>query len=153
MISSDLDQAVSLICSLEGFRRRPYADVTGTPTVGYGSTYWHGQRVTLTSPESVTEGEAREAVAENAQRVMTALKSSVRASLAPNQWAALTSFAYNVGLSACLSSTLVRLVNEGQLDKAADQFLLWDRSKGQMIPGLLNRRKAERLLFLGNTNV
>lgn len=153
MTSSDLDQAVSLICSFEGFRNRPYADVTGTPTVGYGSTYWHGQRVTLTSPESVTEGEAREAVAEEAQRVLTALKSSVRASLTPNQWAALTSFAYNVGLSACLGSTLVRLVNEGELDKAADQFLLWDKSKGQVIQGLLNRRKAERTLFLGNANV
>lgn len=85
--------------------------------------------------------------------MLTALKSSVRASLTPNQWAALTSFAYNVGLSACLGSTLVRLVNEGELDKAADQFLLWDKSKGQVIQGLLNRRKAERTLFLGNANV
>lgn len=153
MTSSDLDQAVSLICSFEGFRNQPYADVTGTPTVGYGSTYWHGQRVTLTSPESVTEGEARQVVAADAGIVLTALKSSVRASLAPNQWAALTSFAYNVGLPACLGSTLVRLINEGQLDKAADQFLLWDMSKGQIIQGLLNRRKAERALFLGQANV
>ncbi|WP_406239757.1 lysozyme [Acetobacter orientalis] len=153
MISSDLDQAVSLICSLEGFRSRPYRDVTGTWTVGYGSTRWEGQSVTQTHPMSVTEAQARVSVSQIASGVLKALKSSIGASLTPNQWAALTSFAYNVGLSACLNSTLVRLVKEQQLDKAADQFLLWDKSKGQVIPGLLNRRKAERLLFLGNANV
>ncbi|MBF0892763.1 lysozyme [Gluconobacter sp. LMG 1744] len=150
---SALDQAVDLITLYEGFRPTPYADVTGTPTVGYGSTIWNGHRVTLTSPQSVTEAEARQQVASAAQHVLTTLQGAVRAPLTDNQWAALTSFTYNVGLTAALGSTLLREVNAGNIASAADQFLRWNLSKGRVIPGLTNRRQKERSVFLGGVNV
>ena len=145
---SALDTAVTLICSFEGFVPHPYEDVTGTPTVGYGSTIWNGHRVTSTRPQSVTETEARQQVATIAAHTLTVLQGAVRASLTDNQWAALTSFAYNVGLTAALGSTLLRMVNAGDIEGAANQFLLWDHSKGQVVQGLLNRRERERAVFL-----
>lgn len=65
-----------------------------------------------------------------------------------NQFDALVSFAYNVGIGAESHSTLLRLVNAGRLPEAADEFLKWDHVNGREVPGLLKRREAERALFL-----
>jgi lysozyme len=69
-----------------------------------------------------------------------------------NQFDALVSFAYNEGVNALKTSTLLRLFNSGDSQGAADQFLVWDkvRENGQLVEsdGLLRRRQAERQLFL-----
>lgn len=62
---------------------------------------------------------------------------------------ALTSWSYNVGLGAACGSTLVRLARAGDLRGACNQLPRWDRAGGKRIPGLSNRRGAERALCLG----
>ena len=68
--------------------------------------------------------------------------------LTQGQFDALVSFAYNVGSRALSTSTLLKKLNAGDIKGAADEFLRWNKSGGKVMPGLTNRRKAERALFL-----
>jgi hypothetical protein len=65
-----------------------------------------------------------------------------------NQFSALVSLAYNVGIGALRGSTLLRLLNARDYAGAANQFPRWNRGGGRVLPGLVKRRAAERDLFL-----
>lgn len=66
-----------------------------------------------------------------------------------NHFDALVSFSFNVGLGNLQSSTLRMKYNRGDYEGAADQFLVWNKGGGRVLPGLVTRRKDERALFLG----
>jgi len=80
-----------------------------------------------------------------------AISGSVTVSLTQNQYDALVSFVFNIGAPKFRSSTLLKLLNSKQYKKAANEFLKWDKMTigGKLItvPGLLNRRIAEKHLF------
>lgn len=61
-----------------------------------------------------------------------------------NTYNALTSWAFNVGLNAACESTLIKLLNAGDLAGACDQLLRWDMAGGVHVRGLQNRRQAEK---------
>ena len=65
-----------------------------------------------------------------------------------NQFDALVSFAFNLGPANLKSSTLLRKVNSGDVNGAADEFLKWNHAGGQVLAGLTARRNAEKTLFL-----
>ncbi len=65
-----------------------------------------------------------------------------------NQFDALVSLAYNIGLTAEGTSTLLRLHNAGDYAGAASEFPKWDHQDGVVLDGLLNRRKAEAAIYL-----
>lgn len=71
-----------------------------------------------------------------------------RVKLTQGQFDALVSFAYNVGSRALSTSTLLKKLNAGDIKGAADEFLRWNKVGGKVMPGLTNRRKAERDVFL-----
>lgn len=77
-----------------------------------------------------------------------AVEKLVKIKLSSNSFSALVSFAYNVGISAFGTSTLLKRVNAGRFYEAAGQFSRWNKSKGEVLNGLTKRRKAERDLFL-----
>jgi hypothetical protein len=64
----------------------------------------------------------------------------------PPSW--FVSFAYNVGVPAMSKSSVIRHFNGGDIRKAADSFLLWNKAAGKIMPGLTRRRSEERALFL-----
>lgn len=68
--------------------------------------------------------------------------------LTQGQFDALVSFAYNVGSRALSTSTLLRKLNDGDVNGAADEFLRWNKAGGKVLNGLTSRREAERALFL-----
>lgn len=65
-----------------------------------------------------------------------------------HQYDALTSWAYNIGVSAACQSTLIKLLNQGQYTNACNQLLRWDRAGGAVVRGLHNRRVAEHALCM-----
>jgi len=65
-----------------------------------------------------------------------------------NQFDALVDFVYNLGSGAFLRSTLLKRLNEGKYQEAAGQFGKWVYGGGKVLPGLVDRREAERELFL-----
>jgi lysozyme len=64
-----------------------------------------------------------------------------------NQFDALLSFAYNLGLGNLQRSTLLKQVNAGDLAGAVREFAKWTKAKGVELPGLVRRRTAQRALF------
>jgi lysozyme len=65
-----------------------------------------------------------------------------------NQFGALVSFAFNVGLGNLQRSSLRMKHNRGDFDGAADEFLKWSKAGGRVLPGLLKRRQDERALYV-----
>jgi lysozyme len=65
-----------------------------------------------------------------------------------NQFGALVSFAFNVGLGNLQRSTLRMKHNRADFDGAADEFLKWSKAGGRVLPGLLKRRQDERSLYV-----
>lgn len=133
---------LDLIKSFEGLRLNAYQDAVGVWTIGYGHTRTAapGQRITL--------GQATALLRDDVATFERAVTRAVRVPITENQFAALVSFAYNVGSGALNSSTLLRRLNAGDVSGAADEFLRWNRAGGRVLAGLTRRRVAERALFL-----
>jgi lysozyme len=141
-------QGLALIKRFEAFRPAPYRDSVGIPTIGYGATYYpDGRRVTLADPP-ITEAEASALLAAMVEAFAAGIEQALRVPVTQPQFDALVSWAYNVGLDAARNSTLMRLLNAGELMQAANQLLRWNRAGGKVINGLTRRREAERELFL-----
>lgn len=150
MTDRALEIAVDLIAREEGFRSEPYLDVADPPvaTIGYGFTYHEdGTKVTMQDPP-MDEEAARMRLQALVAKVLHNVRGMAPAGLTANQEAALTSFAYNLGTGALRSSTLMKLLNEGDVTGAADQFGRWVYAGGKVWPGLVSRRARERELFL-----
>lgn len=120
-----------------------YLDPAGIPTIGYGHT---GPDVT--AGLVITEARAEELLAQDLARFETGVLELVTVPLTDNEFSALVSFAFNLGLGTLEASTLLRLLNAGEVSQAADQFLRFVYADGQALPGLVARREAERALFL-----
>lgn len=150
MIVRKINQAgIALILHYEGFSATPYRCPAGVWTIGFGSTRTpQGKLVTQTTPPLDREmamlwleGGLRHAE-QNILRLITA-------PLSPNQFSALVSFGYNVGSGNMAASTLRQCVNRLDYDKAAGEFLRWNKVAGRPLKGLTARRQQERLLFIG----
>jgi lysozyme len=136
-------KARALIEEFEGLRLTAYQDQRGIWTIGYGHT----------GPEVHaglvwTQAQAEAALISDMQRTVLGVIKSLDVAIGQNQFDALVSFTFNVGVDAEQHSTLLRLVNSGHSVQAAEQFLRWDHVNGVENDGLKRRRKAERDLFL-----
>lgn len=96
----------------------------------------------------MTEAEATKLLIEGLEKYEAGVLSCVDVDLQQCEFDALVSFAYNLGVNALRGSTLLRKLNEGKYEEAADQFLRWDKAKGKVLPGLTKRRMAEREMFI-----
>ena len=145
--------ALPLVKEFEGFRTDPYQDTGGYWTIGYGSRFLaNGSPVTKESP-SITQDDAEQIALDNLLVLDTAISSMVQVSLNDNQMAALLDFTYNLGPDRLRSSTLLRVLNQGQYNAARIEILRWNKStvNGKLVPlmGLTARRRAEYTLWGG----
>lgn len=139
---------VALIQRFEGLRLAPYLCPAQVWTIGYGATYGpDGQRVTRHTP-SITEAEANALLERDLGRFAPGVDRLVTVAVTPEQRAALVSFAFNLGLGALKSSTLLRRVNGMEWTDVPDQFRRWVFGGGRKLPGLVARREAEAALWL-----
>lgn len=136
------DRGLRAVENFEGLVLHAYRDQVGVPTIGWGHTagVQIGQVITREQAEAFLRADL--AVAEEAvDRLVTV-------PLNDHQFDALVSFTFNCGTGALASSTLLRLLNKGDYQGAADQFLVWVRGDRGPLPGLVARRAEERALFL-----
>lgn len=142
--------AIPYIKGFEGFRSRPYLDQVGVATIGYGSTFYlDGRRVSM-SDAGITESQATDLLIKKIDtEFMPGLVRIFHDSdkINSNQYAALLSFAYNLGVPALSGSTLARLLNAGDVAGASAQFPVWDHAGGVENAGLKARRFKEQALF------
>lgn len=139
----DLDQAVELIKAFEGFSATPYQDSGGVWTQGYGTT-----EGVLHNSRPIGEAEATLMLEYDLRKTVKAIERLVKYPLNDNQFAALCSFVYNVGIHAFETSTMLRVLNHGNYELCAGQFERWNKVKGKVVKGLTNRRLAEKSLFM-----
>lgn len=138
---------IDLIGQFEGLRLDAYDDGVGVWTIGWGTTvYPNGQKVK--KGDKITLEQAKQYKAHDLAKFEKAINDTVKAPLNQNQFNALVSLAYNIGVSAFTNSTLVKRLNEGNYKAAADQFLVWVNAGSKRMQGLVNRRNKERELFL-----
>jgi GH24 family phage-related lysozyme (muramidase) len=135
---------LKLLKQYEGLRLEAYQCPAGVWTIGYGSTD------NVTRGMKITEAQAEELLKKDLVRFENAVRSLVSVPLSDEQFSALVSFTYNVGIGALRDSTLLRLLNQWQYVDAASEFLRWNKAGLQVLAGLTARRNAERMLFMGN---
>lgn len=147
------DEAVDLAAALcrrfEGFRAKPYICPAGYPTIGYG-TVWKpdGTRVTMDDAPVSVELANEWLVSELRTNYMAGvLKASPRLIANPRALAAMTDFAYNLGVARYRASTLRKRVNEDDFEGAKVELQKWVRGGGKVLPGLVRRRQAEAALL------
>ncbi|KIA79438.1 lysozyme [Chromobacterium amazonense] len=134
---------IQLIQQFEGLRLTAYQDSVGVWTIGYGHT---GPDVR--AGLSISDSQATQLLSQDLRRFEQGVSNLVKVAINQNQFDALISFSYNLGLGNLQSSTLLRLLNQGDYRGAAGQFPLWDKAGGKVLPGLQKRRQAEQALFL-----
>lgn len=139
---------LDLIKEFEGLSLVPYLDVAGIPTIGYGTTRYHsGVSVTMLDL-SITLEQAEYELMKHLEQTAALMDKYITVSLEQAQIDALISLTYNIGIGNFRNSTLLKLLNAGEIDKASKQILVWNKSRGQVIKGLCRRRAAEQELFL-----
>ena len=138
----------NLICEFEGLRLQPYLCSAKVPTIGYGNTFYqNGKKVTL-NDKSISQFEAFEMFKTVADDFAKKVDFRLKNILNQNQFNALVSFAYNVGIKAFTDSTLLKKVNKLPNDaKIVLEFQKWNKAGGKIIQGLVNRRQKEIDLY------
>lgn len=138
----------ALVRDFEGLSLSAYYCPAGVLTIGYGHTggVYEGQRITAQ--------EATNLLIRDMDKVARDIMKMVSAPVTQGQFDALCSFAFNVGAwdNGLSTSTLLRKVNQGNIQGAAKEFPRWVyatvNGRKQVLKGLERRREAERKLFL-----
>lgn len=138
------EDCVALVKRFEGFERRPYRCPAGHRTIGYGHRILSHE---MFPPEGITEAQALDLLRADLDACAQCVRACVRVPLAQQQFDALCSFVYNVGCARFRTSTLLRLLNQGDAALAAAEFERWIHAAGQKLAGLARRRAAERAMF------
>lgn len=127
----------------EGLRLEAYLPTPNDVwTIGYGHTS------TAKKGMVISEEQAEALLRKDIAWVEDAINKNVVVPLNQNQYDALASLIYNIGAGAFSKSTLLRLLNTGDYEGAANQFPRWNKQKGKVLKGLTRRREEERQLFL-----
>lgn len=143
-INSD---GLTIVKRCEGRELQAYQDSVGVWTIGYGHTSAAGPP-TVYAGQTISEAEAESILQKDLELFENGVRDLVKVPINSDQFSALVSFSFNLGLGALGDSTLLRKLNAGDYQGAADEFPRWVKAGGQTLLGLVKRRDAERALFL-----
>jgi lysozyme len=136
---------MDLLKKSEGFRSRVYLDSAGYPTIGYGHRLLHPESF----PNGIDELQAANLLSNDVCEAEEAVQRLVKVPLTQGQFDALVDFTFNLGSGRLAESTLLKDLNAGKYELAAEQLLLWDHAGGQENSALKARRQAEAELWHG----
>lgn len=140
------ETATHLIEQFEGVRNDAYPDPAtgGDPwTIGVGHTGPEVHKGLHWTDDQVAS--ALDADLARFDEGVTALIG--KAPTTQNQFDALVSFAFNLGLGNLGKSTLLSRHRIGDYLGASKEFLKWNRAGGRVLNGLTRRRQAESALY------
>jgi len=146
-VMSTSQNGINLISSFEGCELKAYLCPAKVWTIGFGTTvYPNGVKVK--KGDSCTLDQAKQFKAHDLKRFEKTVDDLVQVPLTQNQFDALVSLTYNIGPGAFEKSTLLKKLNTGDYQGAADQFTVWNKGGGKVLQGLVNRRAKEKEVFL-----
>jgi len=133
------EEGLKALHDREGLRLKPYLDTQGIPTIAMGNTYClDGKKVTM-KDKPLTKQQAEELGNITANKFASEVDKLVKSKVNQNQFNALVSLAYNIGMTGFKNSTVLRLVNANPDNaKIQDAFMMWTKN-----PELVGRRKSE----------
>lgn len=137
---------IDLIKHFEGLSLKAYLCPAKVWTIGYGTTGVPEARPGSVITKERAEALLKEDVEKFSRQVYTLCGDVV---VSQHQFDALVSFAYNVGIGAFKTSTLLKKLRSKDYSGASKEFLRWTKAGGKELPGLVTRRRAESILFLG----
>lgn len=141
----------------------PYLDPVDVWTIGYGHALTDAtgaqlmgeanrEAATAQYPNGISLDQAKQMLDMDLLPREMAVTNLVHVAMTENQFSALVCLAFNIGVQALATSTLLRYLNGGDMAGAAAQFGAWTKGlvdgKLQTLPGLVTRREAERMLFV-----
>ena len=137
-----------LITEFEGFSAKPYLCPAKIPTIGYGNTYYSdGKRVTLLD-ESISKQDAFDMFKLIADKFANKVSNLVKTPLNQNQFNALVSLSYNIGMANFMNSTLLKKVNKDHNDILIGlEFKKWNKVNKKEVIGLTRRRLYESIIY------
>lgn len=145
-----------LLAQWEGIRNNVYKDVAGLETIGVGHLLTKeelrtGQIVikgqSFDYRKGLDNGEVMDLLSQDLVRFEEAIQDEVHVRLSQNQFDALVSFVFNVGIGAFKESTLLKILNRGSYDAIPDQLRRWVKAGGKTVQGMVNRRENEIKLW------
>ncbi len=147
-----LAPALKIIKEWEGCHLHAYLCPAGIPSLGWGTTQINGRPVQLGDTISQAQADAllkAQVLEKFGPGVLRLIPSAAK--WKPDQIAAITSFAYNVGLRAMEGSTVRQRINDGEpaAQVVAEELPRWNKGDKEPLPGLVRRRAAEVALFTG----
>lgn len=162
-------KALEMLKHHEGVRTKPYRDVVALWTVGVGHLMYPEQAA-LPNRKNAKPGytgpcredfaikfedfrefsmeEVDDILKRDLGRFERGVERLITAPLSQNQFDAIVSFSFNVGLGTLQRSTFRQKINRLDYEGAADEFLKYTMAGGKVFRGLVNRRNDERNLFL-----
>ncbi|MDO2449754.1 lysozyme [Enterobacter vonholyi] len=137
------ERGLELIGNAESCRRDPYVCPAGVITDGIGNTHGVKPGVRKTDEQIAKDWQANILEAEKCVNAYGNGKS-----LSDNTFSAVTSITFNCGCATMRTSTLFKKLQQGEIKQACEQFPRWVYGGGQVLPGLVTRRNAEKQLCL-----
>lgn len=139
-------KGIDIIKKNEGLELNAYLCPANVWTIGYGHT------AGVKQGDKITKEKAEETLVKDLAIFELGVSKLVKVPINENQFSALVSFAFNLGLTALANSTLLKKLNAKDYGAAANEFSKWNKAtvKGvkQVLAGLVTRRAEERDLFL-----
>lgn len=142
------DEGLKFIKDKEGVVHQVYDDGFGILTAGVGHQLTYEEKRKLRKGSVIGEDQVDLWLKKDVERAEDAVNNWVISELSQEGFDALVSFVFNVGVSAFKRSTLLKRLNQGKIEAAADEFNRWVFAKNKKLPGLVARRHQERELFL-----
>jgi lysozyme len=142
------DSGYKLLMGFEGLSLVPYKCQAGISTIAYGSTFYpSGKKVTMQDPP-ISLATASWMFRTIADRFAVDVDKMIKANINQNQFNAIVSLAYNIGLAGLAKSSLLKKVNANPSDPTiTNSFMIWNKAGGKVLNGLTKRRTIEAKLY------
>jgi len=133
---------LDLIKEFEGCQLKAYLCPANVWTIGWGHT---GD---VKSGQVITQAKADSLLVTDMAIYVAGVNKLAGVPVNQNEFDALVSFAYNCGVEALASSTMLKLIHDRKFVQASLEFAKWNKGAGKVLAGLVRRREAERHLFM-----
>lgn len=128
---------------LEGFSPKVYQCAGGYKTIGYGHRIYRKEKF----PSLMSKAEGDRLLRLDIVHLVPQVQNLIIVPLSSNQWVALLSFSFNVGVAALQRSTLRLKVNRQEHKLVLEELMKWVWAGNKCSQGLKNRRFKEGLLY------
>ena len=136
-------EGLALIKKFEGLELEAYKCAAGVWTIGYGHTK------DVQEGDVWSESHADHMLEVELEEFEGYINDNVSVALSQNQFDALVSWVYNLGPANLKASTMLKVLNSGDYEGVPAQIKRWNKAGGKVLEGLIRRREAEALLFIG----